>query len=85
MRECSYNELLVLNKELSEFAKTKMPKFSPKYPNKVTEEQILHCVRTGEFVGFVECDIEIPNKLPESMGTNLSSEVYFNDYPPLFV
>ncbi len=65
--------------------KPKCPNFPKKYPNKVTEEYILHCVRTGEFVGFVEYDIEMPNKLPESMGTNLSSEEYFDDYPPLFV
>ncbi len=44
----------------------------------------MHCVRTGEFVGFVERDIEIPNKLPESLETDMPSEVYFDDYPPLF-
>ncbi len=58
-----------------------MPIFSQKYPNKLSEEQILHGIRTGEFVGFVECYIEIPNKLPEM---DMPSEVYFDDYPPLF-
>ncbi len=84
MWECSYKKLLILNKGLREFARNKMPIFSKKYPNKVSEEQILHCVRTGEFVGFAECDIEIPNKLPESLETDMPSEEYFDDYPPLF-
>ncbi len=38
----------------------------------------------GEFQGLIECDIEIASTLPKHLNMNLSSEVYYNDYPPLF-
>ncbi len=63
MWECCYKMLLVLNKELREYAKTRMPRFSQKYFHAVTSEQLLDSVRSGEFVGFVECDIEIQPEL----------------------
>ncbi len=85
MWECTHKKLLISNKELRDFAKTRMPKFSQKYSYTVTQEQILDGVRSGEFVGFVECYIEIPDQLPSYLNSNLSSEVYFDDYPPVFV
>ncbi len=84
MWECMYKKLLASNKDLSEFAVTRMPKFSQKYPCKVSAQQILDVVRTGQFQGFVECDIEMPSELPPYLDTNLCSEQYFDDYPPLF-
>ncbi len=64
-----------------------MPNFSQKYSYTVTQKQILDGVRSGEFVGFVESDIEIPYQLPSHLNSNLFSEVYFdnNPTPPLFV
>ncbi len=82
MWECTYKKLIISNKELRDFAKTRMPKLSQKYSYTVTQKQILDSVRSGEFVGFVECDIEIPDQLPSHLNSNLSSEVYFDDYPP---
>ncbi len=85
MCECYYKKLLILKKELREFAKTRMPRLSQKYSHTVTSEQILDGVISEECVGFVECDIEILYELPSRLNSNHSSEVYFDDYPPLFV
>ncbi len=59
MWECCYKKLLDSNKELREFAKTNMPRFSQKYSHTITSEQILDGVRSGEFIGVIECYIEI--------------------------
>ncbi len=47
-------------------------------------QQLLDGMRTGKFQGFIECDIEIPPTLLKHLNTNLSSEVYYDDYATLF-
>ncbi len=41
MWECTYKKLFVSNKDLREFAVTRMPKLSQRYPYKVSANQIL--------------------------------------------
>ncbi len=47
MWKCSYKRLLASNKDLRDFAKSRMPRFPQKYPYKVTPQQLLDGVRTG--------------------------------------
>ncbi len=85
MWECKYNQLLISSQQLRDFAKSRMPIFSQKYPQKVTEKQILKSIVNDEFTGFIECDIRIPTNLPNNVGNNMSSYQMFKDYPPLIV
>ena len=65
--------MLISSQQIRDFAKSRMSIFSQKYPQKVTEKQKLKSIINDEFTGFIECDIEIPTKLPNNVGNSMSS------------
>ncbi|KAI8484923.1 hypothetical protein Bbelb_373300 [Branchiostoma belcheri] len=72
MWECQWRQLQRCDHRVSAFlARYKTPTES-KY--RMSEDQILHAVCTGEFFGVVECDISVPAELRKS----------FEEMPPIF-
>ncbi|KAI8484950.1 hypothetical protein Bbelb_373570 [Branchiostoma belcheri] len=72
MWECQWRQLQKCDHRVSAFlARYKTPTES-KY--RMSEDQILHAVCTGEFFGVVECDISVPAELRKS----------FEEMPPIF-
>ena len=61
------------------------PAFSQKHKGKVTENQILNGVLSGQLFGMVECDIEVPEQWGSEFDhMSASPRQYFEEMCPIF-
>ena len=82
--ECEFKSQCKTDKELSSFISSRKPTFYRTHSNTVSESQILKAVKSGQFFGFVECDISIPDTWPEGRERHLPPKEYFAEMAPIF-
>ena len=72
--ECEFDKLVAQTPELKDTIQSFYPKFYSKHRGKVTSEQILNAVSSGEFFGILLVDVFLPHGLRPK----------FEPYPGLF-
>jgi hypothetical protein len=85
--ECEFEELKLKERSLRQFIWSNLSTFTQLNPGKVTENQILEGVRSGDLFGMVEVDISVPQSWEEVTSppdTNLSPKEYFQEMSPFF-
>ncbi|XP_053395936.1 uncharacterized protein LOC123525701 isoform X2 [Mercenaria mercenaria] len=85
MWECEFRDYCKTHPKIYWIRDQCRPIFCQKHRGKVTENQILNGVRTGELFGMVECDIEVPEEWGcEKSHISLSPQQYFEEMCPIF-
>ena len=72
--ECQFKRLLKTDDQVAQEMARIKPTFLKKHPYKVTKDQILSAVMSGDFFGFLVVNIEVKDEMRE----------YFQDFPPIF-
>ena len=88
MWECEFNRLCRRNKALSKMVHDQRPEFFQKhsYKERVTEKQILDAVLRDELFGFVQCDLNVPERWGKGFEkfSKLTPYEYFKEMSPIF-
>ena len=86
--QCEFDRQIGENDDLAQFMKNRRPIFSQKYPGMCTMSNILDAVIADEFFGFLEVDIQIPDKWDDvkyKPKTDLCPRDFYDKFAPIFV
>ena len=82
--ECEFTQLKKTNKDIQEHSRHMFPEFYLKHPHPVGVDTILHSIEKGVLTGFVQVDIQVPEKWPTGKERDISPYDYFSEMSPIF-
>ena len=86
MWECHFRAYCLQHPDIYKIMQEARSSFAQRHKGALTHEQIISSVRSKDFFGMVECDIEVPEEWdPEFRGqTDLTPKEYFSEMCSLF-